>query len=329
MGKQRPFSASKTAPKDPQEVHEEPSGENAAPDAHLEVRRDDVDRQPQPSGLGAGEGANADAVVPVADADDAAGGRASAAARKAVGARPASGARPAKKPKADPLDADPVVRAAKTALQDAARAEDSDESLPSLSDGSPELSVSSGGEPKVRISIAPGPAPSFQPRGGILCYSMSQSLCMHVLSTCMQAIQQARVPETTRLGITLRGLKKLTARLEADFAAGRLQRPASVAEADWPDLVEGLRTEHVNVAWVKEVTKGSRKRLIELLDYVAADDVAPPQVFISHACEVCSAAVGMGKKDLRPSWYGTFFACRLGANPPCAGWELTPCQAAV
>ncbi len=35
----------------------------------------------------------------------------------------------------------------------------------------------------------------------------------------------------------------------------------------------------MNVAWVEEVTKGSRKRLIELLDYVAAEDVAPPQVF--------------------------------------------------
>ncbi len=119
----------------------------------------------------------------------------------------------------------------------------------------------------------------------------AQSLCMHVLSTCMQAIQQVRMPETARLGITLRGLKKLTARLEADFAAGRLQRPASVAEADWPEVVKGLRTEHVNVAWVEEVTKGSRKRLIELLDYVAAEDVAPPELFffffffISHACE--------------------------------------------
>jgi hypothetical protein len=115
---------------------------------------------------------------------------------------------------------------------------------------------------------------------------VAQSLCMHVLASCVQAIHQVRVPETARLGITLRGLEKLTARLAADFAAGRLQRPASVAEADWPKAVEGLRTEHVNVAWVEEVTKGSRKRLIELLDYVAADDVAQPQLFISHACEV-------------------------------------------
>jgi hypothetical protein len=65
----------------------------------------------------AGEEITADAAVP--DADAAADAREPAAARKPVGERPASGARPAKKPKADPLDADPVIRAAKTALQNA------------------------------------------------------------------------------------------------------------------------------------------------------------------------------------------------------------------
>jgi hypothetical protein len=185
MGKSKPERPPKHAQKEPEEVPEEPSGETAAQDAHLEVRSDGVDRQPtlgsakiaakkaklaKRAALATKRGARAaqadpqfaagltkgsrfrplqaaaaralqglavrsdeimaeaaagedgtpitaDAAVSAADA--AADVREPAAARKPVGERPASGARPAKKPKADPLDADPVVRAAKTALQHA------------------------------------------------------------------------------------------------------------------------------------------------------------------------------------------------------------------
>ncbi len=94
---------------------------------------------------------------------------------------------------------------------------------------------------------------------------------------------QAPVPETARLGITLRGVLKLRAQLTEDFAAGRVHRPAS--GADWPETVEGLRTEQVNLHWVKKVTQSSLNRLVELQEYVAPQDVAPPDLFVSHACE--------------------------------------------
>ena len=100
----------------------------------------------------------------------------------------------------------------------------------------------------------------------------------------------ASVPETARLGITLRGLRWLRALLTEDFSAGRVQRPAGDA-ADWPPTVEGLRTEQVNTCWVEVVTKGDLKRLVQLEQYVDPCDVAPPQLFISHACECrCSGS---------------------------------------
>jgi hypothetical protein len=92
-------------------------------------------------------------------------------------------------------------------------------------------------------------------------------------------------PETAKLGITLRGLRKLRARLKEDFDVGTVFNPVCVVEADWPDRVEDLRTEQVNTAWVEVVSLASKKRLIELPEYVPPEDVAPPQMFISHACE--------------------------------------------
>ena len=105
-------------------------------------------------------------------------------------------------------------------------------------------------------------------------------------------IDLASVPETARLGITLRGLRRLRALLTEDFSAGRVQRPAGDA-ADWPPTVEGLRTEQVNTCWVEVVTKGDLKRLVQLEQYVDPSDVAPPQLFISHACECRCSGSGM------------------------------------
>jgi hypothetical protein len=99
-------------------------------------------------------------------------------------------------------------------------------------------------------------------------------------------------PEIARLGITLRGLRQLRARLCADFAAGRILPPTTEAAADWPETVEGLRTEQVNTCWVEEVTKGSLKRLVEVEEYVVPENEfvscgIPPPTLRAGACKGC------------------------------------------
>ncbi|KAG2439063.1 hypothetical protein HYH02_006590 [Chlamydomonas schloesseri] len=71
---------------------------------------------------------------------------------------------------------------------------------------------------------------------------------------------------TTRLGITLRGLRRLVERLRGVFGD------------DW----ESQSTADVNTKWVEVVTLERRCRLVEMGEWVAAADVAPPSYFISH-----------------------------------------------
>ncbi|KAG2492079.1 hypothetical protein HYH03_009575 [Edaphochlamys debaryana] len=73
---------------------------------------------------------------------------------------------------------------------------------------------------------------------------------------------------TTRLGITLRGLRRLRDTLVQEYGAEAF---ASMTTAD------------VNFGWVRRVTAEAKCRLLEQGSVVAAEDVAPPQYFISHA----------------------------------------------
>ncbi|KAG2427875.1 hypothetical protein HXX76_012195 [Chlamydomonas incerta] len=75
--------------------------------------------------------------------------------------------------------------------------------------------------------------------------------------------------ETTRLGITLRGLRRLRRRLEDHFGG--------------PEAFRSVSTADVNFKWVRPVTADRACRLLEAREEVAAEDVAPPAYFISHA----------------------------------------------
>ncbi|KAG2429918.1 hypothetical protein HXX76_010698 [Chlamydomonas incerta] len=71
---------------------------------------------------------------------------------------------------------------------------------------------------------------------------------------------------TTRLGITLRGLRKIAALLRAQFG----------------EAFEDMSTADVNMRYVELVTERRRCRLVELAEVVAPADVSPPLYFISH-----------------------------------------------
>ncbi|KXZ42624.1 hypothetical protein GPECTOR_129g554 [Gonium pectorale] len=73
---------------------------------------------------------------------------------------------------------------------------------------------------------------------------------------------------TTRLGITLRGLRQLRSRLEAHFGT---------------EAFATLTTGDCKAAWVESVTRARRCRLVQLEGVVDPADVAPPLYFISHA----------------------------------------------
>lgn len=73
---------------------------------------------------------------------------------------------------------------------------------------------------------------------------------------------------TTRLGISLRGFKRLKEQLEQHFGAERLKE---------------MTTAEANAGWVEVVTAASRSRLVQLQQCVAPEDVGPPTYFISHA----------------------------------------------
>ncbi|KAG2452670.1 hypothetical protein HYH02_002903 [Chlamydomonas schloesseri] len=83
-------------------------------------------------------------------------------------------------------------------------------------------------------------------------------------------VRDSRDPlETTRLGITLRGLRRLRRRLEEHFGG--------------PDAFSAVSTADVNFKWVRPVTADRACRLLEAREEVAAEDVAPPSYFVSHA----------------------------------------------
>ncbi|KAG2422132.1 hypothetical protein HXX76_016255, partial [Chlamydomonas incerta] len=71
---------------------------------------------------------------------------------------------------------------------------------------------------------------------------------------------------TTRLGITLRGLRRLRAVLRERFGLG----------------FDNMSTAEVNEKWVEVVTAQRRCRLLEMGEWVDEDDVAPPTYFVSH-----------------------------------------------
>ncbi|KAG2422635.1 hypothetical protein HXX76_015873 [Chlamydomonas incerta] len=68
---------------------------------------------------------------------------------------------------------------------------------------------------------------------------------------------------TTRLGITLRGLRRLRAVLRERFGLG----------------FDNMSTAEVNEKWVEVVTAQRRCRLLEMGEWVDEDDVAPPTYF--------------------------------------------------
>ncbi|KXZ47607.1 hypothetical protein GPECTOR_34g766 [Gonium pectorale] len=72
---------------------------------------------------------------------------------------------------------------------------------------------------------------------------------------------------TTRLGITLRGLRRLRSHLIGVLGA---------------EAFHSLSTADLNIKWIEAVTYERRCRLLEIPDLVDAADVAPPSYFISH-----------------------------------------------
>ncbi len=74
---------------------------------------------------------------------------------------------------------------------------------------------------------------------------------------------------TTRLGITVRGIRRVREVLIRTFGASRY---------------EEMSTADVYVQWVKPMSFPSRCRLVELREVVPAEDVGQPMYFISHAC---------------------------------------------
>jgi hypothetical protein len=82
---------------------------------------------------------------------------------------------------------------------------------------------------------------------------------------------------TTRLGISLRGLRQLEELLVEGFGWERFK---------------AMTTRDVTKEWVLEVTKERRCRLLELPGLVDAADVGPPLYFISHACALLECAGG-------------------------------------
>ncbi|KAG2433318.1 hypothetical protein HXX76_008384 [Chlamydomonas incerta] len=88
-------------------------------------------------------------------------------------------------------------------------------------------------------------------------------------ATPVQETEQPEDPlETTRLGITLRGLRKLRQTLEDHFGVDQF---ATLTTGDCKSL------------WVESVTKARRCRLVQFEGIVDPADVAPPLYFISHA----------------------------------------------
>ena len=79
---------------------------------------------------------------------------------------------------------------------------------------------------------------------------------------------------TTRLGITLRGFRRLK-QLLVD----------SLSEEGF----ETFSTADVMVGWVRPSTAAGRKRLLESREHLPAADIRPPHYFISHACELLAA----------------------------------------
>ncbi|PNH06905.1 hypothetical protein TSOC_006680 [Tetrabaena socialis] len=81
--------------------------------------------------------------------------------------------------------------------------------------------------------------------------------------------QEEEYADTSQLGITLRGLRKLKTILAERFG----------------DKFKDMSTAEVNTNWVEVVTAQQACRLVEMAELVAPEDVAPPMYFISHACE--------------------------------------------
>lgn len=73
---------------------------------------------------------------------------------------------------------------------------------------------------------------------------------------------------TTRLGITLGGLRKLRAKLIESFGE---------------DAYARIPSSDLNL-WVEDVTAARKCRLLEMPEIVEPEDVLPPNYFISHAC---------------------------------------------
>ncbi len=83
----------------------------------------------------------------------------------------------------------------------------------------------------------------------------------------MNYVPEADRLATTRMGITLRGLRKIRQGLQSMFG----ERYGSMSTAD------------VNREWIEEVTGERRVRLLEMREFVAPEDVVPPDYFVSHA----------------------------------------------